>query len=109
MIEFILQIILILSAGTMVYMFARALPRIEGGEVLPPSKIWLRLEAAVKSLPLQKIDAFLNGILEKFLRKARVVVMKLENAVNAGIHKVRNGKNGSGAEKEQTQNLFDKK
>ncbi len=104
-----MQIILIASAGLIVYLFARALPRIGDAEILPPSKVWLRLESAVKHLPLQKIDAFLSGILEKFLRRARVVVMKLENAVNAGIHKVRRGKNGSAPEDKSAKDLFEKK
>lgn len=107
--DFILQIILISSAGVIVYVFARALPRVNDEATVPPSKIWLRVEDYIRKLPLQKIDAALSGIIEKSLRKARVVVMKLENAVNAGIHKVRNGKNGSNSEKESAKDLFDQK
>ena len=107
--DFILQIILIGSAGLIVYLFARALPRVTDEATAPPSKLWLRVEDYFRKLPLQKIDAALSGVIEKFLRKARVVVMKLENAVNAGIHKVRNGKNGSASEDKSSGDLFEKK
>lgn len=107
--DFILQIILLASAGVIVYLFARALPRVSDDDIAPPSKIWLRIEEFFRSLPLQKIDIFVNGILEKFLRKFRVIILKIENIVNAGIHKVKSGKKDINSDGGVSRDLFEKK
>ena len=108
MYEFLLQIILIAGLGAMVYILARALPRVPEVDGAPSAPLPARLERWVKKLPLAEIDAAILSFLEKVLRKVRVVIMKIENAVNSGISRLRKG-NGSAASAETRDDLFDKK
>jgi hypothetical protein len=107
--DYILEIIIVSSLGVIIYVLGRALPRVSDETEEAPSKLSIKVKAFFSSLPLHKFDAFISSLTEKFLRRCRVVVLKLENMVSAGIHKLRNGKNGSISEEKSTGNLFDKK
>ncbi|MBI2604213.1 MAG: hypothetical protein HYW56_01590, partial [Candidatus Harrisonbacteria bacterium] len=88
MYDFILQIALIVSVGAIIYLFARALPRLPEAETAPigtPNAV----ERILRRIPLAKIDAALSAFLEKTLRKMRVLVLKTENLVSAGIRRMR--------------------
>lgn len=107
--DYILEIVIVSSLGVIIYVLGRALPRISGEAEEAPSKFSLKIKAFFSSLPLHKFDALVSSLTEKFLRRFRVVVLKLENMVSAGIHKLRNGKNSSASEEKSTGDLFDKK
>ncbi len=87
MLQFILQTIVFLSLGLVLYLFARALPRIKEEEI--PNKPLHPFEKAMSRLPLAKIDASINNVIERILRKFRVVLMKVDNLMNLYINKVR--------------------
>ncbi len=87
MFQFILQTIVFLSLGLVLYFFARALPRIKEEEI--PNKPLHPFEKAMSRLPLAKIDASINSAVERILRKFRVVLMKVDNLMNLYINKVR--------------------
>lgn len=82
MIDLILQIVLMLSLGTIVYISALAIPKM--GEAAPrPNKIrdW------VKNLPYHHIDEAIDAYKDKILRKSKIVVMKIENFINKNLNK----------------------
>ncbi len=107
---FILQIVLVLSLGTMIYLIARAVPRVSDEVTGGAIKRRTKFDHLFSFLWIEKIDPLLNNFLEKFLRKMKLVLMKLDNITNNYLNKVKkyksdsNGKNG-----EEKQNVFDDK
>src|SRR5258708_5822076 len=88
MLSFIFTTVLMLSLGAILYLMVLALPRVE--EELQGSKSqsnlldrWGRSE-----LP-EKFDAMFNGFLFKFLRKAKVSILKLDNALGHRLQKMK--------------------
>lgn len=72
--------------AVVVYMLAKALPRVsDDEEVRRGPNFFDRLMA---KLPLSTIDARLNTSLAKLLRKFRVVVMKVDNFINDRLGKL---------------------
>ena len=94
MYDFLLQISLFISLGIVVYLFARAVPRVdESGETVHTHG---RIDRFLAKLPLDKIDDRLNVILEKTLRKTRIFTMKVDNVIDERLAKLK--KNGNGAQ-----------
>ncbi len=86
MLEFVFINILLLSAGLVLFVVVRSLPRVEeSGELEKQNVIerWI-----VSGIP-EKIDIVMNSSIEKFLRRFRVVLMKADNAANAWLKKVK--------------------
>lgn len=96
MIEFILGNVLMLAAGLALYLLARALPRVAETEGAAREGI---LDRWVASEIPERLDAVINGVLEKFLRKAKVSVLKVDNALNDSLKKVRPDEKKNGAAK----------
>lgn len=95
MFDFILQIITFASLGFIVYLFARALPRISENEQAAAGKPDY-FDKMMKKLPLGKIDSAINLFLGKILRKMKVILMKVDNLMNYYINKLRTKQNGNG-------------
>src|SRR2546425_1186605 len=85
MFQFIVTNILMVSFGTVLYLVVRTLPRIE--ETGEPEKRGL-LERWVTSEMPEKVDITLKNFLIKFLRRFRVVVLKLDNSVTKHLKKI---------------------
>lgn len=85
MYNFILEIALMLGLGTMIYMVARAVPRI--GDEIPETHT--KVDRFFASIPLHRADALLNNFLEKFLRKIKLVLMKLDNSIVGYLDKIK--------------------
>lgn len=83
----ILQIIFFTSLGVMIYILARGAMRVE--ENAPTAVPANYFDTLIKKLPLKKIDEFINAVLEKILRKMKIVVMKTDNLLNRYISKVK--------------------
>ena len=101
MYDFILNLIFFGSLGIILFLLARALPRLtENGTESHPVGAFDRF---VSRLPLKEVDARLNGYVEKFLRKAKVFILRFDNSLNERLERLRrtNGKSG-----EQTSDLF---
>ncbi len=80
----------------MVYIFASALPRIEDDkENFREEGI---LEKLGKRIPLDKIDDGLIGLWQKFLRRLKVLLLKLDNLTTHWLTR-------SGQYKTKSQNL----
>jgi len=81
------------SLGTIVFLAARALPRITETETVNPPKTkisWL------SSFPFEKIDAAVNAFMEKFLRRIKLILMKMDNTVSRHLNKFKkNGDTGN--------------
>ena len=80
MYSFILQFLIMASLAAIIYLVARTIPRIDENVVLGQSKKSF-LENFFSKLPLEKIDLMLDNLLEKILRKFKIVVMKTDNAL----------------------------
>lgn len=107
MYNFILQMALMLSLGIIIYLMARAVPRV-GDEILKPAG---KFDRWLSSLRLEKFDILLSNFLEKALRKAKLILMKLDNVTNEYLDKIKKTKpNGNGQKgKEEKPTLFDSK
>ena len=107
---FILQIILMLSFGTMIYLIARAAPRVSDEVAGGIIKKQTKLDRLFSFLWIEKIDPLLHNFLEKFLRKTKLVLMKFDNIASNYLNKVKKYKSGSnGKNGEEKQSVFDDK
>ncbi|MDO8602101.1 MAG: hypothetical protein Q7R62_03180 [bacterium] len=84
MYNFIVEMSMLVSLGLIVYLFARAVPRIahDHPEDVQPLSGFDRF---VNKLPLEKLDKFLHSFFEKTLRKIRIVLMKIDNYLNSHL------------------------
>jgi len=84
MVQFILTTILMASLGTMLYLVARSLPRV--GEEVSDKKSFLdRLSSS--EIP-ERIDTTFNVFLLKYLRKLKVVLLKVDNFITEKLKKI---------------------
>ena len=88
MYDLILQLAVFLSLGAMIYLVARALPRVSDVETEASTPL-ARFDSFLTKLPLEKLDAIFGGFLEKVLRRLRVVVLRLDNWLNSKINQVK--------------------
>lgn len=103
MYDFTLQLFFIGSASLVVYMFVRALPRV--ADIDKPPTIYDYFDAWLAKLPLHHVDSRLNALLFKFLKRVRVIIMKIDNHLIHHLERVR--QNGKQTEN-SVQELFDK-
>ncbi len=86
MIEFIFSLILMLCLGAVLYIMVRALPRLEEAPEGEGTKsVFARW--AHSEFP-EKIDAAFNSFVLKFLRRAKVFVLKIDNSIAKSLRKV---------------------
>jgi len=83
--EFIFTTILMICLGTVLYLTVQALPRIE--EVPTEEKGFLE-RWAHSEMP-ERIDAAFNNFLVKFLRRVKVLVLKLDNSLSKHLQKIK--------------------
>ena len=96
MYDFILQLFLVSSLGVIVYMMARALPRV-ADEIESPVTFYDYMERWLEKLPIHHLDQKINHSLFKFLKRIRVIIMKLDNNIVHGLGKLKkNGENSNG-------------
>lgn len=79
-----------ISLGTVIYLVARAVPRIE--DDVPASTInggLSKIDRWLNALRPERFDAILNVFLEKFLRKVRLILMRIDNTVNGYLSKIK--------------------
>src|SRR5665213_155010 len=89
MVLFAFTLFLMFSLSAVLYLMVRALPRIADG---PVSERRGLLDRWAHSEIPEKIDGAFNTWLLKFLRKFKVLVLKLDNAVTNHLHKIRHEK-----------------
>jgi len=81
-----LQIIVFGSLGFIIYLMARALPRVENNP--QPSRGPNFFERLLSKIPTSRLDQEINGFLARFLRKIKVFTMKLDNFINDRLGKL---------------------
>lgn len=106
MYNFILQTIIMLSLGTIIYLIARTIPRVTETTSVEPHKNYF--EQLVRKIPLEKADALINAMLGKFLRKFKIIVMKLDNFLTGRLRNLKSG-NGGDEKSGQQPSIFEKK
>lgn len=105
MYDFILQTVFMLSLGTLIYLISRSVPRVTEINQSHPKRDYFG--ELMEKIPLEKVDAFISANLEKFLRKLKVVIMKLDNLVTKHLKSVRPA--AGGEENKEKPSLFEKK
>lgn len=81
------------ALGVILYLVARSLPRV--GEETPTVKKNFFERWAASEIP-EKVDYFINGFLEKFLRKSKVYLLRIDNFLTKRLNKTKtNGGNGA--------------
>ena len=85
MVLFAFTLLLMFSLSAVLYLMVRALPRLSEGPVVERRGLLDRW--AHSEIP-EKIDGAFNTWLLKFLRKFKVFVLKLDNAVSNHLHKI---------------------
>jgi len=94
MAEFILQLVLVVSAGALLYLVARTLPRLDETDPAPSPRHML--PEWVMSY-LERADEKFLGFFERFVRTLRVSLMKFDNVLSERIRKLRRkGANSNG-------------
>ena len=82
--KFILQMLIMLSLGAIVYLMARALPRISETDTSAPAgpivPHWFMTY-------IEKFDEWLLFVLEKILRKFRLLILKVDNVITQKLHR----------------------
>jgi len=79
MFDFILEITIVICIGGILYIFSRTLPRI-GNEI--EEKGEKRISTHLILGYLEKIDEWIKVILEKTLRRVKVLILKFDNVVS---------------------------
>lgn len=91
MYDLILQLAMVLSLSAIVYLLARALPRVRDEDVLVRGDYFERL---VAKIPISKIDAWFALLIAKFLRRLRVIILKFDNVLHRSITSAHRSHNG---------------
>ena len=97
MFQFIITDIVMLSLGTLLYIVARSLPRIEEDRSEP--KAHSLVDRLIHSEVPHKIDMALNAYAGKFFRKLKVFLMRLDNYLTEKLKKIHTNGNGGGKQK----------
>jgi hypothetical protein len=82
MLVIILQILIASSLAGIVYMFARALPRLNEEEFRAEEKTHGKFVER-----LDKADDLLRGFFEKVLRRFKIWILKIDNVVSVKLNK----------------------
>ena len=94
MAEFILQLVLVVAGGVLLYLVARTLPRLDETDPTPGPRHMLP-EWVMHYL--ERADEKFIGFFERLVRTLRVSLMKFDNVLSERVRKMkRNGANGNG-------------
>ena len=90
-INFIIDLVIVVALGTILYLIARVLPRISD-----KSNTDSELKTPRALVYLEKADRKLKKNSEKFLRRVRVIILKFDNHLSNRLSKFKkdNGRNG---------------
>lgn len=92
MLQFFITTIFMLSLGTVLYVLVRSLPRIDeepsGASEQGPFERWIASE-----IP-ERIDQTVNAFMDKFLRKLKIFLLKVDNSLTNRLQKIKSS-NGS--------------
>ena len=104
MYNFIFQIIIMFSLGVMIYLIARAAPRVGDIEEIFKKQPLGDFDKLIAKIPISEIDFILSAWVEKSLRKIKLLLMKWDNLASEHLNRIK--KNNSNGSKEEKQTLF---
>ncbi len=81
MYSFIVNLVLIIAFGVMVYLLASALPRVKAS-----GESGLVRQRLGKSVRLEKIDEAIKRSYDKLLRRLKVAILKADNIVSRKLN-----------------------
>ena len=88
MYNFVIEMSMVVSLAVMVYLLTKAVPRItEAGE--PVTHPLNAFDRFIAKLPLDKVDRGLHSFFEKFLRKSKIVLSKIDNRLNTHLNRLK--------------------
>jgi hypothetical protein len=94
MAEFILQLVIVVSGGVLLYLVARTLPRLDETDPTPGPR---HLLPDWVMRYLERADEELIAFFERTVRTLRVLLMKFDNVLGERMRRMkRNGTNGNG-------------
>ena len=97
MYEFILQLVIFLSLGVILFIMARAVPRIQSNsEVISQGSKFDYFDRILAKIPLNRLDFLMNTFLSKTLRRIKVVVLKIDNFITNYLNKLLKKTNNNG-------------
>lgn len=86
MAAFLLEMLMVVSIGAVLYLLARTLPRVSDIDTSPtpsaPAPHWLMDR-------LEKLDEDILSFAEKFLRRLRVALLKLDNTMTGKLKRLK--------------------
>ncbi len=97
MYSFLTTIVMVAALAAMIYLLARALPRISDAEHANSANA-SSFDKMLDKLPMEKMDGAISSFFEKLLRKSKLIVLKIDNLLNNYLDQV---KKHSPARKEQ--------
>lgn len=104
MYNFILQILIMLSLGTIIYLIARAAPRVgDVEESFKKETFHEKLDKLIAKIPFEKIDIFFSSNFEKILRKIKLWLMKWDNLLSEHLKRI---KRSNDADVKEEKNIF---
>ena len=86
MFDFILQLSIVISLAAIIYLLARAVPRVRDEDLITATESYF--ERLIAKVPVHKIDTWFGLVVAKFLRRLRVIVLKLDNLLHRSIASV---------------------
>ncbi len=96
--SFIFETIIFLGIGVIIFILARALPRIED-ENAPRISQKNKFISVIQDIPLDKIDDVIKLAIHKALRKTKILISKIDNFIAEKMESTRptsNKKDGTG-------------
>jgi CHASE3 domain sensor protein len=111
MYHFILQILIMISLGLMVYMAARKIPQIT--DTVPeetagqPTGFWHRVELILGKMPLDRFDLLVSQFLEKNIRKVKLLLARLDNYLTQHLEQFKKIKHRAHRKQEKKFALFE--
>lgn len=111
MYHFVLQILIMLSLGMLVYMAARKIPQISdtvSEEVAgQPKGFWHQVELLLGKMPLDKFDLAVSQFLEKNIRKMKLFLARLDNYLTQHLEQFKKVKHRARRKQEKKFALFE--
>jgi len=94
--------------GIMIYLIARSAPRVGDDIAHDIGGRISKLDHIFSHAQFEKLDAIFNNLVEKGLRKLKLLLMKLDNLTNKYLDRVKSYKNNNGKNGIEKPNLFEK-
>lgn len=94
--------------GIMIYLIARVAPRIGDDATYDIKGQLNKLDKIFSHARFEKFDVIFNNIVEKGLRRLKLILMKLDNLTNDGLDRVKSYKNNGKKNEDERPGLFER-